>query len=139
MAVIVTALVVFAMRKTGMVVVYIDMGWVEFQYILFESNWPYIVLSLVEIGHLVLTVWGSIEFFDDFHKLFNCYMEIPLFSNATFMLLLFGYLVTLRGLVIIIHFRFGPSILRWLYRACPCFRRFEQHVVKKEKFPQYTH
>jgi hypothetical protein len=60
----------------------IDLGWFYCLFIVFDQgNWPYFLLLLVDLSHLSLTIWGSIEFFKDLRQIIICYLEVPVLAN----------------------------------------------------------
>jgi len=81
-------------------------------------------------------VWGVRSFFSDFRETIGCYIALPVITNVMFFMLIVGSFVLLRPLIIVLHFRFGPAIWRWIRRKGPCFRRFDPVPVTK-RFPEY--
>ena len=78
--------------------------------------------------HIGLTIWGSIEFFVPIKQMIVCYIELPVLSNFMFILIVAGYMVVLRVLTTVIHFKFGVRLYRWLRRTFRCFRKFDRHL-----------
>jgi hypothetical protein len=126
------------MKRIGMTVDIIDLGWFYCLFIVFDQgNWPYFLLLLVDLSHLSLTIWGSIEFFKDLRQIIICYLEVPVLANFMFVLIIIGYAFAVRSLVTIFHFKFGPFFWRLIRRTCPCFRRFDPQVLRA-RFPQHS-
>lgn len=114
----------------------VNLGVILCIFMVHQHNWPYLILFAIDICQLGLTIWGSLQFFEDLHQILICYLELPILANFMFVLLIIGYIFCLRGIVTIIHFKFGPQIWAWIRRRCPCFRRLDPPVLRG-KYPQY--
>lgn len=112
-------------RKQGLQSELVNMGWVEWLFFVYRPNWPYYILVTIDLIHLGLTIWGTIEFFTDLIGLINCYIELPILSNFMFIVVIIGYIYVIRMLVTIFHFKFGIRILRYIRANCRYFRRYD--------------
>ena len=65
MGTLIGAGVIFGMRRVGMSFEIVNLGWFECIFIIFDGNWPYIILLIVDVSNLALHVWGLRNFFDD--------------------------------------------------------------------------
>ena len=101
------------------------MGRCELLFFVYKPNWPYILLAIIDLTHIGLTIWGSVEFFTDLYDLIQCYIELPILTNFMFIVIVIGYLYIVRMLVMIFHFKFGVRILRYLRRNFRYFNKYD--------------
>ncbi len=125
MGTLIGAAVILGMRRVGMSFEIVDIGWFECIFIIFDGNWPYLVLLVVDISNVALHIWAIRTFFNDIKLTIVCYLEYPILTNAMFIMIIIGFVILFRPLVMILHFKFGPSFWRWARRKCPCFKRFD--------------
>jgi len=92
----------------------------------YRRHWPHAVLTLVDLSHFYLTVWGTKEFFDEISEIVYCYLEIPIHTNFMFIMIIIGYVFTFRMAITVFHFWFGTWIWNQIRQRCPCFRRLDQ-------------
>eukprot|EP00347_Sterkiella_histriomuscorum_P001975 403369950 len=71
-------------RKQGLQSETVNWGWVEWLFFVYQPRWPYVILVSIDLIHLGLTIWGTIEFFTDLIGLIECYLELPILSNFMF-------------------------------------------------------
>ena len=114
----------------------VNLGLILCLFMVHRKCWPYITLFLVDVFHLLLTLKGTKEFFEDIYVMANCFFELPLLTNFMFILLIIGYLVFLRFFALVFHFWLGPSIWSFIRRRCPCFRRLDMPSFQVQ-FPLY--
>lgn len=101
------------------------MGWVELLFFVYKPKWAYIMLILIDLIHLGLTIWGTVEFFTDIIGLIECYLELPILTNFMFIAVIIGYIYVIRMLVTIFHFKYGINILRFIRRKFSYFRKYD--------------
>ena len=100
-------MIFMCIRRRGLQGERVNFGWVELLFFVYKPNLPYVLLTIIDLIHLGLTIWGTIEFFTDLIGLINCYIELPMLSNFMFIIVVLGYLYVVRMLVTIFHFKFG--------------------------------
>ena len=96
----------------------------------YPKSWLYVYLIVLEVMHLVLTIWGSILNFGDEDKIIACFKDITLLSSFMFILVVLGYIYIVRMFVTTFHFWLGYSIYTWLKRRIRFLRRNEIHMKK---------
>jgi len=118
-------IIYLVIRRHGLTLVTVNMGRCELLFLDYSRIWAFVALVLIDLVHLGLTVWGTVEFVTDLHGLLHCYIEAPLLSNFMFMCIIIGYLYSVRLFITVIHFKYGIRILRNMRQRCRCFRRYD--------------
>ena len=124
-------------RRHGFIRVTLNLGRWELLFLDYQGNWVYVLLVLMDLAHLGLAIWGSIEFFTDLRGLLDCFLQEPIFNNFVFMSIAVGYLYSIRLLITIVHFKYGIPILRWMRRRFSCFRRYDTEL--RQNFPVFMY
>ena len=118
----------FIIRRRGLTAERVNLGSFELVFFVYRPCWVYLLLGIIDLVHIGLTAWGTFEFFTDLAGIMNCYFEIPILSNFMFIIVIVGYIIIARLLVMLFHFKYGIRILRWVRRTFRYFRRFDQEL-----------
>jgi hypothetical protein len=102
-----------------------------------NANWYYLLLTAIELGHLSLTISGTVMSLNENVNTFGCYLELPMMTNFMYVLILLGYVYCLRFVATLVHFKFGIYIYRFLRNNLRCLRSHDMHL--QDKFPLYSY
>ena len=102
--------VVLALRRVLPSEQTVNLGLILCLFISYRGHWPYAVLTVVDLSHFYITIWGTREFFEDISQIVYCYLELPIHTNFMFIMLIVGYAFTFRAVITVFHFWLGPWI-----------------------------
>ncbi|CDW84121.1 e3 ubiquitin-protein ligase sis3-like [Stylonychia lemnae] len=125
---------VLKIKKHGLQTEIINFGAFELVLEVYNRNWAYIVVLSIDMFHLALTIWGTIQIE---RVKPPCFFEIPALSNFMLIMVILGYIYLARVIVTVTHYKFGVRIYRYLRRNLRVFRKYDRTL--RAKFPVYLY